>query len=181
MDKDTRPEDIAGELWGTFGNAEQERSAWLIVRFCQKRGRGWEPFTINELDLFYQQEYGKNSFPLNDLFNEKQNQIEPYLTMPAEEEEETGDYRHLPITVSPAFIAICAGERKGRQPLSDRRYDILPPLGLGAPLKKPEIAYGPIEEWTPEIQAAKDHRKKERGERHQEELKKRPQRPDSSR
>ena len=55
------PKDIntSQHFWNAFGHSETEVSANWIVRFCQYRNQGWLPFTVEELECFYQEKLGK--------------------------------------------------------------------------------------------------------------------------
>lgn len=44
---------ITDHLWDAFGHYETEISADWLVRFAQKRGKGWRPFTYAEIEEFY--------------------------------------------------------------------------------------------------------------------------------
>lgn len=50
-----RPNHINAQrhLFGGFGNRETEISAGWVVRFCQQRGAGWQPFTEADINGFY--------------------------------------------------------------------------------------------------------------------------------
>ena len=37
----------------TFGRFQTERAALILMRFFQARGRGWEPFTYEQVDFFW--------------------------------------------------------------------------------------------------------------------------------
>jgi hypothetical protein len=39
--------------WDTFGHTQTEISAKWVMRFLQDRGKGWEPFTYDEINNFY--------------------------------------------------------------------------------------------------------------------------------
>jgi hypothetical protein len=62
------PSDINtnSHFWDAFGNNETEVSANYIVRFCQERGH-WEPFTLAEIEAFYQRTSGHQGFSFNRL------------------------------------------------------------------------------------------------------------------
>lgn len=62
------PEDIDTTrlFFGAFGKTETKVSANWIVRFCQERGCGWEPFTFEEIEAFYN-ERGHHDFWFNAL------------------------------------------------------------------------------------------------------------------
>jgi hypothetical protein len=57
IDSSRRPSDA-------FDNIETEISAIWIIRFLQERGTGWDPFTFEEINAFYNRmikgEYGFN-------------------------------------------------------------------------------------------------------------------------
>lgn len=53
-------------LWDAFNHSETEVSAGWIVRMLQHRGKGWEPFTLSEIEKFYSQKH-KNGFTFNKL------------------------------------------------------------------------------------------------------------------
>jgi len=63
-----QPNDINARrhFYDAFNNHETEISARWIVRFCQERGRGWEPFPLTELEQFYN-ERGFTNFWFNRL------------------------------------------------------------------------------------------------------------------
>lgn len=65
-----RPEEIdaSQHFWDSFGNAETEISARDIVAFCQDRDQGWQPFTYEAINTFYQQRCKAKS-PGNFTFN----------------------------------------------------------------------------------------------------------------
>lgn len=67
------PNDINRQqhFWDTFDNNETEISADWIVRFCQQRGGGWENFTYDEINGYYQQRLRikKPNFQGNFSFN----------------------------------------------------------------------------------------------------------------
>ncbi|MEY4723648.1 MAG: hypothetical protein RLZZ324_1161 [Candidatus Parcubacteria bacterium] len=44
-----------GQFWSAFGNTETEVSALWIVRYMQRQGKGWMPFTYAALDAFYRE------------------------------------------------------------------------------------------------------------------------------
>jgi hypothetical protein len=50
-----QPEEINtnSHFWNAFDHSETEVSARWIVRFCQERGRGWDPFTADEIEAYY--------------------------------------------------------------------------------------------------------------------------------
>lgn len=54
----TKPEDIntTAHFWNAFDNNETEASALWVVRFAQKRGLGWVPFTLEEIEAFYRED-----------------------------------------------------------------------------------------------------------------------------
>lgn len=57
--------DITRHFFGATGNMEGETSARWIVRFCQHRNKGWQPFVLSDLDAFYQQYWPGESIWLN--------------------------------------------------------------------------------------------------------------------
>lgn len=63
-----RPEhiDASQHLFGSFDHTETEVSAGWIVRFMQARGKGWMPFTFDEINKFYSTKY-KEGFTFNRL------------------------------------------------------------------------------------------------------------------
>ena len=63
-----RPEhiDTAQHFWNAFDNMERELSANWIVTFCQDRGEGWAPFTVEEIERFCQA-HGGMHFHLDGL------------------------------------------------------------------------------------------------------------------
>ena len=54
-------------FWNAFDNREREISARWIVSFCQERGCGWEPFTLNDIEQFYNTRGGYVNFRFNGL------------------------------------------------------------------------------------------------------------------
>ncbi|OGC45263.1 hypothetical protein A2V49_01535 [candidate division WWE3 bacterium RBG_19FT_COMBO_34_6] len=58
--------DTTKHFYDAFGNCETEISARWIVRLCQKRNIGWEPFTYNDIDGFYRSK-GFYGFTFNNL------------------------------------------------------------------------------------------------------------------
>lgn len=72
-----RPEDIdaSEHLWNTFDHTETEISAGWIIRFFQERGMGWQPFTREEINAFYQRKYN-HEFVFNRL-------VEPEMIPPS--------------------------------------------------------------------------------------------------
>ena len=72
-----RPEhiDVTQRFWDAFDSSERELSAWWIVKFCQERGEGWEPFTMTEIEQFYQA-HGHQRFHFNGLDNHSRYGIE---------------------------------------------------------------------------------------------------------
>lgn len=60
--------DTSKHFWNSFDHNETEISANYIVAFCQERGRGWGPFTYEEINAFYQKRCTSNS-PGNFTFN----------------------------------------------------------------------------------------------------------------
>ena len=68
-DPTTGPE---GEhFFDAFNNTETELSARWLVRFAQQRDSGWEPFTLDEIETFYN-EGGYKGFAFNRLVNAAQ-------------------------------------------------------------------------------------------------------------
>jgi len=65
-----QPNDINAKqhFFDAFNNHETEISAGWIVRFCQGRGRRWEPFPLAELERFYNAR-GHKDFWFNRLLN----------------------------------------------------------------------------------------------------------------
>ena len=63
------PDDINAKshFWDAFGHNETEISANWIVRFCQERGKGWDSFTKQDIDSFYQRSWPGKSFGFNRL------------------------------------------------------------------------------------------------------------------
>ncbi len=69
-----RPQDIdtSRRFMEAFGNMETEISANWVVLFCQRRGKGWAPISLSELQAFYVRELGKKStFTFNRLTGDK--------------------------------------------------------------------------------------------------------------
>lgn len=58
--------DASGHLWDAFDHCETEISAGWIIRLCQERGRGWEPFSRAEIEAFYAR---KDGFTFNQLLS----------------------------------------------------------------------------------------------------------------
>lgn len=58
--------DASQHLWNCFDHAETEVSAGWIVRFCQERGSGWEPFAVADLEAFYARKHA-DGFTFNKL------------------------------------------------------------------------------------------------------------------
>lgn len=81
-----KPEDLqtTEHYWDTFGNSETEVSARWIVRFCQARGKGWEPFTYDEINDFYQRERKNTNdrFTFNQLVEGTHNHVSARSTPP---------------------------------------------------------------------------------------------------
>lgn len=51
-----QPYDIAvGRFWDAFGNMETEEAAARVVLYCHERGKGWEPFTREEIGQHFSQ------------------------------------------------------------------------------------------------------------------------------
>ncbi len=50
-----------------FGNREKEITAGWIVRFCQERGTGWQPFTAAEINAYYHAQGRAEEFWFNGL------------------------------------------------------------------------------------------------------------------
>ncbi len=50
-----------------FDDYEMEVSARWIVRFCQQRGQGWQPFTAADINDFYRAEGQHGEFGFNGL------------------------------------------------------------------------------------------------------------------
>lgn len=64
-----RPSDINTQVhfWDAFDHSETEISANWVVRFCQDRGDRWEPFTLDEISSWAQENGHKGRFTLNRL------------------------------------------------------------------------------------------------------------------
>lgn len=64
-----QPKDINAKahFYDAFGHLETEISAGWIVRFCQERGKGWEPFSKAEIEAFYQSKGLHDGFLFNGL------------------------------------------------------------------------------------------------------------------
>ena len=82
--------DVRKHFLNTFGKYEAEISARYIVRFCQKRGQGWEPFTYEDINGFYTSNGPRDSFRFNRL------ETNGFVT------KENGFYR-----VTDEFVARC--------------------------------------------------------------------------
>lgn len=65
------PDDIkiTKHMFDAFGHYETEVSAEWLVKFAQKRGNGWEPFTQQEIEAFYNSK-GLTGFGFNRLIRE---------------------------------------------------------------------------------------------------------------
>lgn len=66
-----QPDDIdvknCRHFFDAFGHCETEISARWIVRFCQNRCKGWEPFTYADIEKFYNDDKGFHNFSFNRL------------------------------------------------------------------------------------------------------------------
>jgi hypothetical protein len=63
------PRDMPSEfdhLWSAFKNSETEVSAAYILRYCQQQG-DWTPFTIEQINAFYQRKPKHSEFTFNRL------------------------------------------------------------------------------------------------------------------
>lgn len=109
------PNDISinQHFWDAFGNNETEVSAHWIVRFCQERGTGWEPFTYDEINSFYQANC-KAKHPGNFTFNRLIPGVHKHMTAQSFPYGETRDNNavitvdsggHYHITAK--FVAAC--------------------------------------------------------------------------
>lgn len=67
-----QPKDINAKqhFFNGFDNSEREIPASWIVHFCQVRARGWEPFTKDDIERFYNG-YGYTNFWFNGLIEPK--------------------------------------------------------------------------------------------------------------
>ena len=65
------PDDIkiTRHLFDAFGHYETEVSAQWLVLFAQERGKGWEPFTHEEIEAFYNKSRRYN-FSFNHLYRD---------------------------------------------------------------------------------------------------------------
>lgn len=63
--------DLSGHFFDAFDNNETEISARYIVRLAQRKG-SWEPFTLDEIEAFYQ-EAGHKRFDFNRLIHPRGN------------------------------------------------------------------------------------------------------------
>ncbi len=57
---------ITRHLFDAFGHYETETSARWLVEFAQMRGKGWKPFTYDEIEAFYESGSYRN-FCFNNL------------------------------------------------------------------------------------------------------------------
>src|SRR3989339_1933056 len=66
-----QPSDINTKVrfFDAFQHVETEISAGWIVRFCQARGKGWEPFTFADIDGFYKSKGMHDGFWFNRLLS----------------------------------------------------------------------------------------------------------------
>lgn len=73
-----QPDDIntQAHFFNAFNHHETEISAGWIIRFLRARGRGWAPFSREELTTFYHQTFPQESFHFNRL-------IEPEMIPPS--------------------------------------------------------------------------------------------------
>ncbi|MFA6554682.1 MAG: hypothetical protein WCS89_04235 [Candidatus Paceibacterota bacterium] len=60
--------DASQHLFDAFDHSETEVSAGWIVRFMQARGKGWTPFTQEEIETFYSKKFN-DGFHFNRLVN----------------------------------------------------------------------------------------------------------------
>ena len=92
-----RPEhiDATRHFFDAFDNNEREISAAWIVRFCQERGKGWEPFTREDIEQYYQGR-GHRDFWFNGL--------DEYPRYGIVKREQDGRYE-----IRPQFVARCYG------------------------------------------------------------------------
>jgi|SRR5208337_4439355 len=58
---------IKKHFFDAFGKMETEVSARWLIDFAQVRGKGWEPFTEEEINAFYHQKYPQGTFWFNGL------------------------------------------------------------------------------------------------------------------
>lgn len=84
---------VEGQTWNVFNHSETEIAAVWVVCYLQQRGRGWEPFSVTDLEKFYSASVGK---ALDDEFVFHQ-LVPTYLTL------EGGT-----VTVFDTFIAVIA-------------------------------------------------------------------------
>ena len=63
-----QPNDInaSQHFYNAFDNMEREVTARWIVMFCQQRGTGWKPFTLTEIEQFYNDK-GHRAFQFNGI------------------------------------------------------------------------------------------------------------------
>jgi hypothetical protein len=63
-----QPKDIdtSRHFWEAFSNNETDISAGWLVRFAQHRNDGWKPFTLADIEAFYQP-HGHRGFTFNRL------------------------------------------------------------------------------------------------------------------
>ena len=61
--------DATKHFFDAFDNSETEDSAGIIVRFCQNRRRGWEPFTQKDIESYYNWASGRAGFSFNRLLD----------------------------------------------------------------------------------------------------------------
>ena len=61
--------DTDKHFFGAFGKTETEISAKWIVRLCQEAG-GWKPFTMEQMENFYQTTRQQSGFTFNRLLDQ---------------------------------------------------------------------------------------------------------------
>jgi hypothetical protein len=96
-----RPSDIDASqpfFGGTFGTGEAEIAAQYIVRFCQRNGNSWRPFTKEQIQAFYEALVGPKEFRFCCLIQHCDTDVyhiisEPNNKEPWIEQEPDGAYR----------------------------------------------------------------------------------------
>jgi hypothetical protein len=91
-----QPGDIdASGLFEAFDHRKTEVSAGWIIRFLQAVGRGWQPFTFEEINAFYRQRHPCHEFTFNRL-------VEPEMLRPE--------------MAPPSLVRACAGNHDSLVP-----------------------------------------------------------------
>jgi hypothetical protein len=92
------PEDIkiTNHLWDAFDEYHTEVSAQWLIRFAQKRGEGWKPFTYTDIERFYN-DAGFVNFGFNNLI------VRGWIKQ--DMEDEPGRQRRATYSFTEEFIA----------------------------------------------------------------------------